>query len=162
MTSRQRDDGLWLARCAERGAESPDPRTKIGCVIVGPGNSLIADACNTYPKGIDKTVTSRTEIPSKYIWIEHAERNAIYYAARRGLSTEGCTIFVELNPCVDCARAIIQAGLAEVVINQDRTAEYVSERYSSEHRVALGMLVEAGVTVRFVSLGNVAGTLEEG
>jgi dCMP deaminase len=149
------DDAHWLIYCAEKGSESPDPRTKIGCVIVGPDNSLVVGACNTYPKGINTTIKSRTEAPSKYEWIEHAERNAIYGAARRGLSTERCVIFIELSPCVDCARAIIQAGLAEVVINLDRNTEYSSERYSREHPTALEMLAEAGVIVRFVSLKNI-------
>ncbi|MGO9894620.1 MAG: deaminase [Bryobacteraceae bacterium] len=49
------------------------------------------------------------------------------------MSTGGCITFVELSPCAGCARAIIQAGLTEVVINHDRNAEYLSERYSDEH-----------------------------
>ena len=155
------DSSRWLAYCAEKGSESPDPRTKIGCVIVGPDNSLVVGACNRFPTGIDGTIKSRAEAPFKYTWIEHAERNAIYDAARRGLSTEGCIIFVELSPCVDCARAIIQAGLAEVVINLNRNAEYMSERYSGEHPTALEMLAEAGVRVRFVSPGNIEDRVQE-
>jgi dCMP deaminase len=157
VTPQRCDDGRWLAYCAEKRAESPDPRTKIGCVIVRPGNGLLAEACNTFPRGIIESIRSRTEAPSKYTWIEHAERNAIYLAARRGLSTEGCIIFVELSPCVDCARAIIQAGLAEVVINLDRATGYMGERYSGEHPIALEMLAEAGVAVRFVSPSSIAG-----
>lgn len=87
----------------------------------------------------------------KYIWMEHAERNAIYLAARRGVSTEGCTMFVELTPCVECARAIIQAGIVQVVINQERAAEYRGDRYSGEHSTAVAMLAEAGIAVRVVS-----------
>ena len=72
-----------------------------------------------------------------------------YRAARRGLKTEGGTIFVELTPCIDCARAIIQSGIAQVVINSERDSDYSSDRYSREHPVALAMLAEAGVSVRF-------------
>ncbi len=61
-------------------------------------------------------------------------------------------MFVELAPCVDCARAIIQVGIVEVVINHDRASEYCGERYSGEHSTALEMLVEAGIAVRFVSV----------
>jgi len=60
-------------------------------------------------------------------------------------------MFVDLTPCVDCARAIIQAGVVEVAINHDRTIEYSGERYLIEHSIALEMLAEAGVAVRFVS-----------
>lgn len=135
-------DAHWLALCAKKGHESPDPRTKIGCLIVAPDGSIRCAACNDYPRGILQG-GERTEVPLKYIWFEHAERNAIYEAARRGLSTEGCTMFVELTPCVECARAIIQAGIARVVINQDRNAEYHGARYSEEHPAAMAMLAEA-------------------
>jgi deoxycytidylate deaminase len=63
---------------------------------------------------------------------------------------------------VDCARAIIQAGLTEVVINYDRNAEYMSERYSGEHPTALEMLAEADVTVRFVSPRNIEDRVQDG
>jgi len=125
-------------------------------------DSLIVGACNTYPSGVDRTIKSRAEAPSKYTWIEHAERNAIYQAARRGLPTQGCIIFVELSPCVDCVRAIIQAGLEEVVINLDRNDQYISERYSGQHPTALEMLAEAGVAVRFVSPRNLERRVQDG
>ena len=145
------DESRWLALCASKGQLSPDPRTKVGCVIVGPDSQVRCVACNTYPTGVLDGIPERTEAPLKYIWIEHAERNAIYMAARRGISTEGCTVIVELTPCVECARAIIQAGAVQVVINHDRSAEYSGERYSGEHSTALAMLAEAGIAVRTVS-----------
>ena len=58
---------------------------------------------------------------------------------------------VELTPCVECARAIIQAGIAQIVINHDRSTEYNGDRYSGEHPTAIAMLAEAGVAVRFRS-----------
>jgi dCMP deaminase len=162
------DDSRWLALCASKGRESPDPRTKVGCVIVGPDGSVRSEACNTYPNGALAGIQERMEAPLKYSWIEHAERNAIYLAARRGISTQGCTIVVELTPCVDCARAIIQAGLVQVVIDNDRSADYRGDRYSGEHSMALAMLAETGVAVRFVSAKlkshegpDVASVLEE-
>jgi dCMP deaminase len=122
----------------------------VGCVVVGPDKSVLCEACNTFPTGI-LGVQARSESPSKYVWIEHAERNAIYQAARNGISTEGSAMFVDLSPCIDCARAIIQAGVAELVINRDRADDYSGHRYSDEHSTALEMLNEAGVEVRFVS-----------
>jgi len=146
------DDAYWLAFCARKARDSSDPTTKIGCVIVGPDRSLRSEACNTYPNGVLDGIQERTEVPLKYIWIEHAERNAIYLAARRGISTEGCTMVVELAPCVECARAIIQAGITEVVVNRNRSAEYRGDRYAAEHSTALAMLAEAGIAVRFATL----------
>jgi dCMP deaminase len=154
------EESRWLALCASKGRESPDPRTKVGCVIVGPDRGVRAEACNTYPNGTLNGIPERTQAPLKYVWIEHAERNAIYLAARRGISTDGCTVIVELTPCVECARAIIQAGIVQVVINQDRSAEYEGERYSGEHPTAIAMLAEAGVAIRFVSPTSLASDCE--
>ena len=151
VTGQDQDDLRWLALSASKGLESSDPKTKIGCIIVRPDKSILSEACNNFPTGVVDSIENRQSAPDKYLWIEHAERNAIYLAARRGISTEGCTIFVDLTPCVDCARAIVQAGLIEVVINHDRNIEYRSERYSSEQAVSLEMLEEAGILIRFVS-----------
>lgn len=148
------DDMRWLAFCADKGQESPDPRTKVGCIIITPEGGVRCAACNDYPQGVRRGITDRAEAPLKYVWFEHAERNAIYQAARKGLSIEGCTMFVELIPCVECARAIIQVGIVQVVINQVRCAEYEGSRYSREHPVAMAMLAEAGITVRFASPEN--------
>jgi dCMP deaminase len=149
MSKPMKEESQWLALCAMKGRESPDARTKVGCIIVGPDGTVRCESCNTYPAGIRTDIAERTVPPLKYIWLEHAERNAIYMAARRGVSTEGCTMIVELTPCVDCARAIIQSGLAQVVINERRSAEYSGERYSGEQSAALEMLTEAGVSIRF-------------
>ncbi len=141
----------WLALCALKGRESPDARTKIGCIIIGPDGTVRCESCNTFPIGVCGGIPERTVPPLKYIWLEHAERNAIYLAARRGVSTDGCTMIVELVPCVDCARAIIQSGVVQVVINERRSADYSSDRYSGEQSIALEMMAEAGVAVRFAS-----------
>jgi len=145
------DDARWLAFCASKGQESPDPRTKVGCLIVGPDGRIRCGACNDYPQGILRDLGQRAAAPLKYIWLEHAERNAIYQAARLGLAIEGCSMFVELVPCIECVRAIIQAGIIQVVINKDRCDEYQGTKYSGEHPVAMSMLAEAGVAVRFAS-----------
>ena len=57
-------------------------------------------------------------------------------------------MYVELMPCVECARAIIQAGIAEVVVSSVRMSAYRSDRYGSQHAMAEGMMREAGVRVR--------------
>ena len=49
----------------------------------------------------------------------HAEMNAILFAARNGIKTEGCTMYVTLSPCIECAKGIVQAGISRVVYNSD-------------------------------------------
>lgn len=59
----------------------------------------------------------RWERPAKYEWVEHAERNAVYNAARMGVSTKGCRAYLnwEPRPCIECCKGFIQAGIIEVI-----------------------------------------------
>lgn len=98
-------------------SRSKDPSTKVGAVIVGPDKHIRGSGYNGIPVGIEYT-PSMFERPIKYFWFEHAERNAIYAAAKRGQALEGCTLYTGFIPCVDCARGIIQSGIVEIVINK--------------------------------------------
>lgn len=71
---------------------------------------------NGLPRGVSGEIAIRysPEDGEKYYWFEHAERNAIYNAARAGTSTAGCRLYVSLFPCADCASAIIQSGVVQV------------------------------------------------
>jgi len=95
-------------------------------------------------------VPERLARPAKYLWIEHAERNAICNAARCGTPLEGCTIYVEIMPCMDCARAIVQAGIAEVAVSDERMKQYSSEYYNEHFGLVEVLFAEAGVKVRRV------------
>jgi dCMP deaminase len=75
----------------------------------------VAHGWNGFPRGVDDDVDERHERPAKYLWTEHAERNAIYNAAAIGAATAGCTMYLPWYPCTGCARAIIQSGISEVV-----------------------------------------------
>jgi dCMP deaminase len=95
-------------------------------------------------------VPERLERPTKYLWMEHAERNAIYNAARCGTPLEGCTLYVEIMPCMDCGRALVQAGIREVVISSERMKEYSSEYYNEHFRMVEVLFEEAGIKIRRV------------
>src|SRR5437660_184888 len=94
---------------------SKDRSRQVGCVIVAPDNSLRSIGFNGFPRGLNDDHDHRHERPAKYFWTEHAERNAIYAAARNGIPLAGCRMYLPWFPCVDCARAIVQAGIAELV-----------------------------------------------
>ena len=117
-------DKYYLDICKVVAARSKDPNTQIGCVIIGPNHEIRSTGYNSFPRGIRDDVPERLVRPTKYLWIEHAERNAICNAARAGTATEGCTLYVEIMPCMDCARAIVQAGITEVVISAERMAQW--------------------------------------
>lgn len=99
---------------------SKDINTQIGAVIVGQDHEIVSTGYNSFPRGIKDLEPERQERPEKYYWFEHAERNAIYNAARVGVSTNKCSIYLTCGmPCADCARAIINAGIKNVYCRSD-------------------------------------------
>ena len=143
-------DEYYLDICKVVAARSKDPNTQIGCVIAGPAHEIRSTGYNSLPRGIRDDVPERLERPTKYLWMEHAERNAIYNAARCGTPLEGCTLYVEIMPCMDCGRAIVQAGIREVIISGARMSQYSSDYYDEHFRNVEVLFQEAGVIVRRV------------
>jgi dCMP deaminase len=144
-------DEYYLAICSVVATRSKDPNTQVGCVIVGPAHEIRSTGYNSFPRGIRDDVPERFERPAKYMWIEHAERNAICNAARAGTATEGCTLYADLMPCMDCARAIVQAGIVEVAVSAARMAQYTSEYYDQHFGLVEVLFREAGVRVKRVA-----------
>ena len=145
-------DAYYLKLCREVAARSKDPNTQIGCVVVGPAHEIRSTGYNSFPRGIRDDVPERRTRPTKYLWMEHAERNAIYNAARAGMAMEGCSIYVDIMPCMDCARAIVQAGIREVVISKERMDEYSSDQYDEHFSSVEILFSEARVSIRQVPL----------
>ena len=143
-------DVYYLDICKVVAARSKDPNTQIGCVVVGPAHEIRTTGYNSFPRGIRDDIPERRVRPEKYLWIEHAERNAIYNAARCGTALEHCTIYVEIMPCMDCARAIVQAGIREVVVAAERMNLYSSEHYNRQFGLTEVLFAEAGIIVRQV------------
>ena len=126
---------------------SKDPSTKVGCVIVGPSNEVRSIGFNGFPRGVNDADKSRYERPAKYQWTEHAERNAIYNAARVGIPLEHCRMYLPWFPCGDCARAIVQSGIEELVAIRPQLDH---PQWGADFRIATVLLEEGGVNVRFV------------
>lgn len=110
-------DTYFIGIANSVAAKSKDPSVKVGAVIVGPSHEIRSTGYNDLPRGVVDTKPERRVRPDKYLWTEHAESNAILSAARAGISTNGCTIYINCSPlpCAGCARAIIQAGIIRVV-----------------------------------------------
>ena len=141
-------DKMYQDLCRKASESSADPDTRVGCVVVR-GAEVLALGCNTFPQGVEDHTGERSARPDKYLWIEHAERNAIYSAAYTGIRLAEARMYVDLMPCVECARAIIQAGISEVIVSADRMLSYTSDRYTEQHALAERMLAEAGLSVRW-------------
>ena len=97
-----------LAKAAAKN--SPNKIRQVGAVIEFSDGGGRISACNTFPEGV-ADLDWRHEGDGRFVWMEHAERNAIYVAARAGRSLAGASIITTLFPCIDCARAIVQTGI---------------------------------------------------
>jgi dCMP deaminase len=126
---------------------SEDESRKVGAVIVGPANDIRAIGFNGLPRHVKDDHQDRhsKQDGEKYYWFEHAERNAIYNAARSGISTEGCRMYTSLFPCADCTRGIIQSGITELNTFQ---APEKDDFFTRSFEVARAMLKEASLKVR--------------
>ena len=129
--------------------KSKDRSTKVGCVIVNDRHTDLVRGWNGFPRGINDNIEARHERPQKYLWTEHAERNAIYNAAAEGISIKSCTLYSTLFPCCDCARAIIQSGIKRVCTYEPETAT-AKQQATFSLNDAHAMLLEAGVLVTFM------------
>lgn len=135
---------MELARQVSVG--STDRSRKVGCVIVNPFGKVVSHGCNRFPDGV-ADIEERHGRPEKYFWTEHAERNAIYSAARDGISLKGCRIFVPWFPCMDCARALGAAGIVELVAMRPDMSD---PKWGEDFRRVETLLAEAGVALRFL------------
>lgn len=129
--------------------KSKDRSTTIGAVIIGEGKQIISTGYNSFPRGIDDYKEERYDRPEKYQWTEHAERNAIYNAARSGVSTDGTTMVLSCGlPCTDCARGIIQAGIKRVFcLHSELDPLHRRKLWRDKFIRSEQMLTEAGVKI---------------
>ncbi len=124
---------------------SKDPNTQVGACIVSDDNIIISTGYNGLPYGCSDDVFPwvREGEDTKYAYVVHAELNAILNATGKNL--RGTRIYVDLFPCNECAKAIIQSGIKEVVYLYDKYADSMATLASKR------MLESAGVKTRQLS-----------
>ena len=107
------------------GLRSKDPSTQVGCCIVSEKNKILSMGYNGLPIGCsdDEFPWARegNDLETKYPYVAHSELNAILNY--RGGSLEGSKLYVSLFPCNECAKAIIQCGIKEVIYDSDKYAD---------------------------------------
>ncbi len=112
-------DEYFMATAKLIASRSNCHRLNVGCVIVSSGarkNRLIAAGYNGWLPGTPHASRMRDGHEQATV---HAEQNAIADAARRGSSVDGCTAYVTHYPCINCAKILAAAGIAEVRYHQD-------------------------------------------
>ena len=157
-------DLSYLEMAYKLAINSKDTSTQNGAVLIRRINDLdeiIGKGINCFPRGV-KYSEERLSRPLKYFYTEHAERNAILDAARQGNSTEGSILYCPWFACADCGRAIIQAGIKEVIgwqgiekMIKETSRGSDSMNWKKSIECALQMFDEAEVKYRWVE-GNLS------
>jgi dCMP deaminase len=133
--------------CRYATQHSGDGNTQNAAILVTPRRTVYA--ANAFPTGIAR-YDSRLSPPNKYFYTEHAERAVIYKAAAAGVPTAGGVLYCPWFACTDCARAIVMAGIKEVVgLICLRCA--TPARWADNVELASKILTEAGVSQRLMA-----------
>ena len=129
---------------------SKNDSTKVGAAILRPDTlEILSMGYNGMPRGINENIESRWKRPTKYSYVEHAERNAIYNAARSGVPLKDSICVTTLFPCTDCTRGLIQSGI-KVLVTPDpilTSSDEIIERWKEQWDLSTEMLNEANVEI---------------
>ncbi|MBQ8762190.1 MAG: dCMP deaminase family protein [Clostridia bacterium] len=137
-------DEYFMAIAKLSSLRSKDPSTQVGACIVSEDKRILSIGYNGAPNGFsDEKFPWKREgdnLNTKYFFVCHAEMNAIlnYRGSRKEL--QGATIYIDLFPCNECSKLIIQSGIKHIV--------YLSDKYAHTDSVIASkkMLDECGVT----------------
>lgn len=136
-------DSFFMGLAELAAQRSKDPSTQVGACIVGQNNEILSVGYNGFPKGCSDDTNSWKRdgdfLETKYAKVCHAELNCILL--RRG-NVQGTRLYVTLFPCNECAKAIIQSGIKEVIYKSDKYAT------SSATKIAKELFDESGVKYR--------------
>jgi len=130
-----------------RASKSKDPSTKIGAVLVKDGHDILK-GYNGFPKGVKDLPERYADRAVKYGMVAHAEANAVFMGARFGISTLGTTLYTQSPPCHNCAIAVIQGGIKDIVVHAQWPEMNHVEEWVKSIALAKVMLGEAGISIR--------------
>ncbi len=143
----------WINRFYKQAFEvslwSTDINKKVGCVIVNEDNNILSCGYNSFPKGANQVDFPERfyEKPLKYMWTEHAERNAIYNATKNGVSLKNSIAFITYFPCCECARALIQVGVKKIYTPKP---DFKNSKWNESWVVSKEMFNECGVEFHWI------------
>lgn len=137
----------YLANAYALARQSKDKSNQNGAILL-PVNDEMSTGINNFPPGVKFTDDRATTRPTKYRYFEHAERAAVYLAARVGKATYGSTVYCPWASCCDCARSMICAGVANLVVHHERM-QMTPERWIDDVNEALSMLKESGIKIHY-------------
>lgn len=120
-------DSVFMAISSVVEERCKDPSTQVAACIVGEDNRIISVGYNGTPNGFKDEyfpwAREGEELEKKYIYVVHAERNAILNYRGNNKVFQGAKLYVTLFPCNECAKEIIQVGIKEVIYDMDKYAD---------------------------------------
>jgi len=131
-----------LVQCYRHAKDSRHPGTHNAALLVE-DNKVVLYGVNNLPPGVHET-KERLESPNKHIYPNHAERDVIYQAAKRGLKTKGLTMVMPWLPCINCANAIITSGIKHLIMHK-QMIERAKPHWDEELKNAVQIMKEAEV-----------------
>ena len=128
---------------------SKDPNTKVGAILLTPDFSrILSTGINGFPRKFNDDMSSnRWERPQKYMWVAHAETNAICNAARSGTCIDGACAIVTMFPCSNCTKMLIQAGIKHIYAP---TPNLDDPKWGKDFHYSKTMLDEVGVLIDYI------------
>ncbi len=127
--------------------KSKDPSTQVGAVIIdNKTRKMISSGYNGFPRHLDDSKIPQTR-PEKYLYVVHAELNAILHAERQ---LDGCALYATSFPCSECMKAVIQTGINTVVYLNDLSGD----NWEESRKATMKLAELTGVEVRKFSGQN--------
>ena len=119
-------DEYFMGLAILASMRSKDPNTQVGCCIVDSDNRVLSLGYNGFPIGCSDDEfpwdrEAKNSYDTKYNYVCHAELNAIL--SYKGNSLKGAKVYVNQFPCNECAKAIIQSGIVEIIYLDDKYAD---------------------------------------
>ena len=145
MENQRLAPGAKMGMALRASSLSPNRVRRVGAILVARDGTEIA-ACNTFPAGV-RDIEERHAGDGRFVWMEHAERHAIFEAARRGIATGGGYLTTTFFPCIDCARAIVDSG---IVCLDTPSPAFDDPVWGASFERSQAILSEGGVEIRIV------------
>jgi dCMP deaminase len=150
-------DDYFMSVAHLSSLRSKDPNKQVGACIVGIDRVILGIGYNGFPRGCSdhqlpwaKKSLESNPLDTKYPYVCHAEMNAIMN--KNAASLKGCSMYVTMFPCNNCAKLLIQAGITEVIYFEDKRRSKQSSpakgRPDPSYEASQQMLSHAGVTLR--------------
>ena len=136
-------DTYFMAVAKLSAKRSKDPSTQVGACIVSDDNRILSIGYNGTPNGFNDDIfpwdREGHPLETKYLYVVHAERNAILNYRGNRKDFVNAKIYVDLFPCNECAKIIIQAGIKEVIYDCDKYADTAGVKASKRMMDAAGV-----------------------